>query len=739
MKILTKIAYILLVAALLVGCLPLGAVAEESADEPAEVEPDVYGTDDFEYTVDEQLQVTITDYNGSANAIAIPEVLGGYPVVAIADDVFSNHDEIISVIFSEGLKSIGEYAFADCSSLKAIILPNTLERIGSNAFEGCSALYHADLGTSLVSIGGGAFSGCSALDSVSLPHSVTKIEDKAFAECDRLQEVFLESTQASVATNAFESSPLVTVYAYAGAAVHTAGGDYRRAVAAGAEALVFDDFAGGLTVVDVIGEPQAIIIPHRADNNIVALGSYALAKLTSLKAVHLPDTVINIDKTAFKDDTALTFVRLPRWVQASPGQEMFYGCTSLRRVYLPEGMETVGMKNFFGCTSLQVVTFPSDLVRIKSGAFSGCSALSELYFLGGVPECAMTGGAAESVVMNSAPADMKVFASSRLGWSQSWQPNGGSPYLTYGVTLCDYDCFYIETIITPLSCAEDGVSHLVCPHCNDAFERIYPKYEHNFVSVGMGNGVESFRCTGCTENYTVGRLEIVEINAQVDHVYSGAEMIRNVTVTYRGTLLTEGVDYTLNIEHSSQTNRLIITVTGMGEYAGSRRAAYSSLTGNKLTPYTLTVIGGTGSGEYFRDDIVEIYPNEPIPQGREAVWTVVGATLRQGDNQKAVLQMPTHDVTVTLGTRQAAVTQPPVEDTRPPEDSRPADTTPPVEDTQPPEDSQPADTDPPFGSTDTARDFMSRAVLFGGILAVSFVGFVVMCVYMFKKDFKKTK
>lgn len=738
MKALTKFTYVLLLLSLILGCLPLTALAED-APAPEDAGP-VAGTDSFEYSLSAEGFATITAYSGSTNSVTIPEKLDGHPVIAIADGVFAKHTEIVSLIFSEGLQTIGANAFYSCHSIQSIILPHSLLSIGESAFEGCLSAYHVDIGSSLISLGDKAFFGCISMDSVSLPEAVSSVGALAFSECSNLREVFVVSTHAAVAPDAFANSPLVTVYAYASASIHTAGGDYPRVVAAGAEALVTDDAVGGIAVTDIIGHPQAIIIPNRTDRDIVAIDSYALAQIPTLQAVYIPDSVIHIDKTVFKDDAVLTFVRMPRWLQSSPGQELFFGCSALRRVYIPDGTETVGMESFNGCSSLSVVTFPSSLVRIKSGAFFGCSKLSVLRFLGAPPECAMINGAASSVIMSSAPRDMQIYAPADMGWGAEWRPNGNPPYLAYTVNTLSYDCFYIENVIVPLSCAQDGVSELVCHHCGDEFQRVYPKYAHSFVSVGMGNGVESFRCSVCTENYTVSRLEIAEITATVDHIYSGAEMIRSVAVTYRGKLLTEGVDYTVSIEYSAQKSRNTVTVTGMGEYAGSRRAAFSSLTGNKLNSYTLTVTGGTGSGEYFRDDIVEIYPNEPIPEGMEAVWTVDGAKLRQGNNEKAVIEMPAHDVTVTLGYRQAAVTKPPVTTTTPPDDITtppPADdvTTPPAE-TDPPV-TTPAETDPPFGDTDAARQFMGRAALFGAILVVSLAGFVVMCIFMFKKDIKK--
>lgn len=749
MKIITKFTYILLILALLLGAVPFGVLAEgedtaaavTETDSPESQEPDVNSTDAFEYTVSADGFATITAYSGEGNFVAIPEALGGYPVTAIGEGVFADRGELCRVLFSEGLISIGADAFRGCTALESVILPHSLTHIGESAFEGCSSLYRADFGKSLISLGDKAFYGCAALDGVSLPATLTSVGEEAFADCTALLDVLLASTTATLPASVFGGSTAVTVYAPAGAAALSSGGAYATAVAAGAEAFQVKDTAGGLEITDIIGEPQAIIIPEYANGSIVALDNYALALLPSLRAVHIPDTVINIGKTAFKEDVSLGFVRMPRWVQSNPGQEMFSGCTSLRRIFLPEGMETVGMSSFHNCAALALVAFPEDIIRIKSGAFFGCSALETLIFEGDAPECAMMGGSVGSVIMGSAPADMKVYVSADRNWPDEWRPNGGSPYLAYTVVPREYDCFYVEVIITPLSCAADGLSALVCPLCGHSFDRIYPKYPHNFVSVGMGNGVESFRCTACTENYTVNRLEIAEITAEVDYIYSGVEMIRSVAVEYRGVTLTEGVDYTKDIEYSPQKSRLTVTVTGMGEYAGSRRAAYSSLTGNKLKSYTLTVVGASGNGEYFRDDIVEIYPNAPIPEGMEAVWTVDGTKLRQGDNNKATIEMPAHDVTVTLGYRRAVVTTPPV--TTPPE---PDDTTTPPEDvtTTPPEEldppiTTPAETDPPFGGTAPARELMGRAALFAAILLFSLAGFVVMCIFMFKKDIKKKK
>ena len=81
-----------------------------------------------------------------------------------------------SVILSESLKEIGEYAFAD-SGLVSINIPNTVVTIDtydevhpyyyalSMAFEGCNDLSYATIGSSVTKLFG-TFNGCSKLTRV---------------------------------------------------------------------------------------------------------------------------------------------------------------------------------------------------------------------------------------------------------------------------------------------------------------------------------------------------------------------------------------------------------------------------------------------------------------------------------------------------------------------------------------------------------------------------------------------
>lgn len=755
MKLLTKFTYILLVCAMLLSCVAVGAGAEaaeanttavegETTAPPAE--PDVVGTDDFEYQLNGGF-ATITAYNGEGNRVIIPASLDGYPVEAIGGSVFKDRTDIVKVDFEEGaLHVIGDYAFMGCTALEEIMLPTSMESIGRAAFEGCTSLYRVDIGENLLNIGIRAFSGCTALDCLYLPQKMQYVNELALAGCTSLRHIIVTSPTLTLDECAFTDTSGIIVYAPAGAAVHANAVGYSPVVAVGVEALTLKTTVGGLKITDVTGDPAAVIVPESAGGTIVSVDKEAFSRLTNLQMVYLPDTVTSIGESAFRDDVSLRCVRMPRRLNVSLGKQVFYGCSRLTRIHLPEGIETIGTNCFNGCAALSLVTFPKSLNRLQSGAFYGCTALSTLVFTGNVPTCAFPDGSERDISLYGIPKSARVFAPADGSWPTTWSPNG-KKYDSLTVTTRSYSCFYVEVILTPTTCASDGLSMLVCPDCNDSFTRVYPKIEHKFVSVGIADGAETFRCTDCVANYTVKRLEIAQVTADVDHAKQNEEMIQNVVVVYRGVTLTEGVDYTYSVEYLRNYNRLMLTVSGIGDYAGNVTVAYSSLTANKLKTYTVTVIGdAAGAGQYYRDDIVTLTPNQPTPTGMVAVWSSNEVSLRTSRDSSATFEMPAKDVTVTLTYEKAPETTPPAPPvTTPPETqppvTTPPETTPPVTEppvTEPPvtTPSQPVETDPPFDDSDIARGYISRAIVLSAVLVVSFVGFVVVCVFMFKKDKK---
>ena len=76
---------------------------------------------------------SITAYEGSNTKIVIPTTIDGYKVTSIADGAFENSN-ISNVIISEGVESIGWFAFDGCTALKSITIPSSVKSIGYSAF-----------------------------------------------------------------------------------------------------------------------------------------------------------------------------------------------------------------------------------------------------------------------------------------------------------------------------------------------------------------------------------------------------------------------------------------------------------------------------------------------------------------------------------------------------------------------------------------------------------------------------
>lgn len=92
--------------------------------------------------------------------IIVPSTYNGKKVVSLGNNVFSDRQNLKSVIIPEGVKSIGDSAFYNCPNLKTVILPESLETIGAASFGGCASLDEITIPKSVNKIGKNTFSGC---------------------------------------------------------------------------------------------------------------------------------------------------------------------------------------------------------------------------------------------------------------------------------------------------------------------------------------------------------------------------------------------------------------------------------------------------------------------------------------------------------------------------------------------------------------------------------------------------
>ncbi len=101
------------------------------------------------------------------------------------------------------------------------------------------------------------------------------------------------------------------------------------------------------------------------------------AKGQALRRVFLPDSIETIGAYAFSGCSALERIHLPAKLTAI-SQRMFDGCGSLEHLTLPVGLRSIGEYAFYGCGRLQCLHLPEGVQQIGKYAFYNCRKMEEI-------------------------------------------------------------------------------------------------------------------------------------------------------------------------------------------------------------------------------------------------------------------------------------------------------------------------------------------------------------------------
>ena len=276
---------------------------------------ETYG--DLEYSVLDDGTVEITDYNGSAKTVDIPEKINGKSVT-----------------------SIGNCAFRYCTSLKSITIPNSVIEIGSSAFSGCSSLTSITIPNSVTEIGVYAFKGCTSLTSITIPNSVTNIGDSTFWGCSSLTAIYV----------AVDNKNYTSV-----------------------NGVLFNKDKTALICYPAGKTDKS----YNITNSVTSIGDYAFNGCSSLTSVTIPNSVTEIGGSAFVGCASLKSITMPNGV-TSIGDMAFYKCSSLTSITIPDSVTSIGSSAFSDCSKLRSITIPNSVTSIGAWAFNGCTGLTAI-------------------------------------------------------------------------------------------------------------------------------------------------------------------------------------------------------------------------------------------------------------------------------------------------------------------------------------------------------------------------
>ena len=255
---------------------------------------------------------------------------------------YSNRSYVKTVEISNGVASIGSYAFFNCSGLTSVTIPNSVTSIGNEAFWGCTGLTSVTIPNSVTSIEFGAFGDCSGLTSVTIPNSVTSIGNYAFTRCSGLTSITIPNSVTSIGNWTFSG-------------------------------------CSGLT---------SVTIP----NSVTSIGESAFSGCSGLTSITIPNSVTSIGNGAFEYCSGLTSVHITdiaAWCKISFNYQdsnplcyahhLFMDGKEITDLVIPNSVTSIAFCAFYGCSGLTSVTIPNSVTSIGYGAFDRCSGLTSVH------------------------------------------------------------------------------------------------------------------------------------------------------------------------------------------------------------------------------------------------------------------------------------------------------------------------------------------------------------------------
>ena len=395
----------------------------------------------YTYTLDDYKNATITEYNGNARSLSVPQTIDGYTVVGIGSSAFKGNTNLRFLHLPETLISIGYEAFRDCINLGTIDFPESLIEIDRYAFCGCNSLTSIKLPSNLQTLGWcafrycanlqsvwipktisdgdydsfdsthyhGPFDGCGKLKSVTFADGITNIPAGLFAGCTGIESIEIPDTVTKILSAAFADSSIRSV-----------------------------KIGGGLTS---IGRDAFLRCKSLTEINLpdvlTSIGQYAFRDCINLGTIDFPESLIEIDRYAFCGCNSLTSIKLPSKITRIENNT-FYGCSSMTTAELPEALKSIGEYAFYGCEALEGIVIPDKTNLIENDAFENCSALKSL-------KC---GTGLRTVEYN---AFRNCDALTEVAFQEGVTTIGNNAF---------YDCDGLETIAIPNSVTSIGTSLL---------------------------------------------------------------------------------------------------------------------------------------------------------------------------------------------------------------------------------------------------------------------------------------
>lgn len=201
---------------------------------------------------------------------------------------YSYRSYIRNIEISEGVATIGNFAFAECSNLNSISLPLSLTKIGEYAFMECYSLPSFIIPDSVTTVGRRVFENCENLTAVTFGLKVDTLGKPLFENCSNLHNIVWKARNCHK----------------------------------------------GFTAVNLLGSQISSFI---IGEQVEVIPDNLLENMSNVKTITIPSSVTSIGSEAFKNCYNLTTVYCTGYIPASLGTSVFPSNTygTEMQIYVP--------------------------------------------------------------------------------------------------------------------------------------------------------------------------------------------------------------------------------------------------------------------------------------------------------------------------------------------------------------------------------------------------------------------
>ncbi|PKK95506.1 MAG: hypothetical protein CVV60_01025, partial [Tenericutes bacterium HGW-Tenericutes-5] len=296
-------------------------------------------------------------------------------VTSIGNYSFMECVHVTNYILPEGLLSIGMAAFSNNDRLTSINLPNTLEEIGEQAFFDCGLLNNIIIPEGITTIEYLTFGHCSHLNNVTFPSTLLYIKNNAFYNGYKNANLTLPNGLLEIGNDAFNQNPNITTLVIPDSV-------YKIGSNAFLNSNWYNVLPTGLVYAGkvVLGYKGTMVTDQVITLDVGTKGIAANAFINNpyMAEIIMPDTVIYIGENAFRNNSNLSSVTMSENL-IKIETYAFAHCTKLQSIYLTDSITYLGEAAFYNC-DLLTVTIPDSLEEIGRSAFGSNDNLATVTF-----------------------------------------------------------------------------------------------------------------------------------------------------------------------------------------------------------------------------------------------------------------------------------------------------------------------------------------------------------------------